>query len=179
LWLVSEGISRGLTTSQATMKATTFYVVIQAMALPWALIFGWILDRIDRLIGLIGAMVIAGVGYGSLGLLKNPLGNEMYVAAALVGIGEMAANISATSLIGKEAPDRGRGAIMGTYSLFGALGIVGIAQLGGHLSDLGFRVGPFMVMSAANAVLLVLATIVFLATRRSAKVAVPAPAASS
>jgi MFS family permease len=171
LWLMSEGISRGLTAAESLKKATIFYVIIQAMAVPWAPIFGWILDRIDRIVGLMGAMVIAGIGYGSLGLLKNPLGNEMYLAAVMVGIGEMAANISATSLIGKEAPDRGRGAIMGTFSLCGALGIIVIAQVGGYVSDLGFRVGPFIVMSIANALLLVLATLVFLSTRRTDTVA--------
>lgn len=176
LWLMGEGISRGLSPAESLKKATIFYVIIQAMAVPWAPIFGWILDRIDRLVGLMCAMVIAGVGYGSLGLLQNPLGSEMYIAAVLVGIGEMAANISATSLIGKEAPDRGRGAIMGTYSLFGALGIVVIAQVGGYVSDLGFRVGPFVVMSVANAMLLVLAALVFMTTRRSAGVITTAAA---
>jgi MFS family permease len=179
LWLMGEGLNRGLTAAESLKKATIFYVIIQAMAVPWAPIFGWILDRIDRIVGLIGAMAIAGIGYGSLGLLKNPLGNEMYIAAVLVGIGEMAANIAATSLIGKEAPDRGRGAIMGTYSLFGALGILVIAQVGGYVSDMGSRVGPFVVMSAANAVLLVMAIITYFATRRSATVGATAPAAGS
>ncbi len=122
LWLVREGMAQGMTVAQATLKATTFYVVIQLFALPWAVIFGIVLDRIDRLVGLAIGMSVAFVGYASLGVLDNPIGNGMYIAAAFVGAGEMAANISATSLIGKEAPERGRGAVLGLFSLFGAVG---------------------------------------------------------
>jgi MFS family permease len=175
LWLVSEGVAQGLSTAEALQKATTFYVIIQAMAVPWAPIFGWILDRIDRVVGLMGAMVIAGVGYFSLSLLDNPLGPRMYAAAALVGMGEMAANIAATSLIGREAPDRGRGSIIGVYSFFGALGILIVAQAGGFLFDRGYKVGPFVFMAGANVLLLVLATVVFAWTRRPAAVATAGP----
>lgn len=130
VWLVQEGIAQGLSTGDAVLKATFFYVIIQAMAVPWAPIFGWLMDRVDRVAGLAGAMLLAGIGYSSLGLLKDPLGPGMYVAAAFVGMGEMAANISATSLIGKEAPDRGRGAVLGLYSLSGAFGIMLVALVG-------------------------------------------------
>ena len=34
LWLVREGLAQGMTTAEATIKATTFYIVIQAFALP-------------------------------------------------------------------------------------------------------------------------------------------------
>lgn len=172
LWLVREGIAQGMTTAEATIKATTFYIVIQAFALPWAVIFGIVLDRIDRLLGLAVGMSVAFVGYASLGLLDNPLGWEMYVAAAFVGAGEMGANISATSLIGKEAPDRGRGAVLGLFSLFGAVGIMVVGLIGGWLFDNWRPVGPFLYMAASNVVMLMLALLTFAMTRR----AVPASA---
>ncbi|MBN8280391.1 MAG: MFS transporter, partial [Gammaproteobacteria bacterium] len=165
LWLVREGMAQGLTPAEATVKATLFYVVIQAFALPWAVVFGIVLDRIDRLKGLMTGMGVAFVGYASLGFLDNPLGVEMYVAAVLVGAGEMAANISATSLIGKEAPDRGRGAVLGLFSLFGAVGIMVVGVVGGWLFDNWKPVGPFLYMAASNAVMVVLAIVVYLATR--------------
>ncbi len=120
LWLVQEGIAQGLTTGEALKKATLFYVIIQAMARA------------------VGADLRLAPGPGRPGgrpgrrhdprrhrLLVarhagEPAGNGMYIAAAFVGMGEMAANISATSLIGKEAPDRGRGAVLGLYSFSGA-----------------------------------------------------------
>lgn len=166
LWLVREGMAQGMTPAEATVKATLFYVVIQAFALPWAAVFGIVLDRIDRLKGLMIGMGVAFVGYASLGLLDDPLSFEMYIAAAFVGAGEMAANISATSLIGKEAPDRGRGAVLGLFSLFGALGIMVVGIVGGWLFDNWKPVGPFLYMAGSNAVMVVLAVLVFLATRR-------------
>jgi len=159
LWLVREGMAQGMTVAEATIKATTFYIVIQAFALPWAVIFGIVLDKIDRLKGLALGMGVAFVGYASLGFLENPLSWEMYIAAAFVGAGEMGANISATSLIGKEAPDRGRGAVLGLFSLFGAFGIMVVGLVGGWLFDNWRPVGPFLYMAGSNAVLVVAALV--------------------
>jgi len=167
LWLVREGLAQGMTTAEATIKATTFYIVIQAFALPWAVIFGVWLDRIDRLKGLVVGMGVACIGYASLGMLDNPLSWEMYVAAAFVGAGEMSSNISATSLIGKEAPDHGRGAVLGLFSLFGAVGIMAVGLAGGWLFDNWRPVGPFLYMAASNG-LLVLIALLMLATRTGA-----------
>ncbi|MFZ1624954.1 MAG: MFS transporter [Gammaproteobacteria bacterium] len=168
LWLVREGMAQGLTVAQATVKATTFYVVIQLFALPWAVIFGIVLDRIDRLIGLAIGMTVAFVGYASLGMLENPLSNAMYIAAAFVGAGEMAANISATSLIGKEAPERGRGAVLGLFSLFGAIGIMVVGVVGGWLFDNWKPVGPFLYMAASNATLFLITLLTMFFTRKTA-----------
>lgn len=172
LWLVREGMAQGMTVAQATIKATTFYVVIQAFALPWAVFFGIVLDKIDRLKGLALGMSVAFVGYASLGLLENPLSWEMYIAAAFVGAGEMGANISATSLIGKEAPDKGRGAVLGLFSLLGAVGIMVVGLVGGWLFDNWRPVGPFLYMAASNLLMVVLALGLLAASRRPV-VAVP------
>ncbi len=165
LWLVREGIEQGLTPAEATVKAVTFYIVIQAFALPWAVVFGIMLDRIDRLKGLAIGMGVAFVGYASLGVLENPLGWGMYVAAAFVGAGEMSSNISATSLIGKEAPDRGRGAVLGLFTLFGAVGIMVVGIVGGWLFDNWKPVGPFLYMAACNFLLMMVALATYFVTR--------------
>ncbi len=109
---------------------------------------------------------MAFVGYASLGLLDNPLDWPMYVAAAFVGAGEMGANISATSLIGKEAPDRGRGAVLGLFSLFGAVGIMVVGLVGGWLFDNWRPVGPFLYMAASNVLMVVAGADRCLATGR-------------
>ena len=75
-------------------------------------------------------MSVAFVGYGSLYFLDNPIGNGMFICAALIGAAEMFANLSATSLIGKEAPERGRGAVLGMWSWCGAFGILVVALVG-------------------------------------------------
>jgi MFS family permease len=154
LWLVREGVARGMMTADALMQATLIYVIIQGSALPWAAVLGFVFDRMDRVIGLALAMIIAAVGYGSFGWLENPLGGWMYACAALVGMGEMAAVLAATSLIGKESPDEGRGAVMGVFSLCGAFGIGATGVFGGLLFDHWRPVGPFLLVAGANVVLL-------------------------
>jgi MFS family permease len=100
-------------------------------------------------------------------MLENPLSNGMYIAAAFVGAGEMSSNISATSLIGKEAPERGRGAVLGLFSLFGAVGIMVVGIVGGWLFDNWRPVGPFLYMAGSNALMVLAAVLVFVATRRA------------
>lgn len=168
LWLTQTGVEAGLTTGAASQKALTFYIVIQAFALPAAPVMGWLLDRIDRVIGLAIAMAIAGAGYFSLWFVPDPLGPYMYGAAALIGVGEMSANLSATSLIGREAPERGRGAVLGMWSWFGAAGILAIALVGGWLFDNVSKIGPFMFIAAANVALLLWAMLLL---RRSSRAA--------
>lgn len=173
LWLTQEGIRQGLPTADAAKTALTFYLVVQGTTLPWAPIAGYILDRIDRLYGLAIAMFIAGVGYGSLWFIDNPIGNGMYICAALIGMGEMTANLAATSLIGKEAPERGRGAVLGMWSFSGALGILMVAIVGGYLFDNVSQVGPFMFVAAAN--LLLLCWSIYLILSRTDDKASPEP----
>jgi len=168
LWLTHAGVEAGLSTAAASQKALTFYIVIQAFALPAAPVFGWLLDRIDRVVGLAIAMAIAGVGYFSLWLVPDPLGPFMFGAAALIGVGEMSANLSATSLIGQEAPERGRGAVLGMWSWFGAAGILCIALIGGWLFDNVSKIGPFMFIASANILLLCWALLMLLRARKAA-----------
>lgn len=155
LWLYQVGVDQGLAPAEAQAKAGAFYIVVQIFALPGAPIAGFVLDRIDRVKGLVVAMSIAATGYFSLWLVDDPLGNQMYVAAGLVGLGEIFANLSATSLIGKEAPERGRGAVLGMWSWCGALGILIVALVGGYLFDNVSQVGPFLFVCSANLALLI------------------------
>jgi MFS family permease len=159
-WLFLEGRDRGMTATEAMSGGFTFYIVVQAAALVAAPVIGIMLDRMDRVIGLIIAMVLAGAGYLSLAFVGDPLGKEMYFAAILIGFGEIAANLSALSLVGKEAPPKGRGAVIGMFSLCGAIGILLVAKIGGMLFDQVSHIGPFILVGFANLVVLVLAVVV-------------------
>ena len=101
--------------------------------------------------------------------MSDPLGVGMYFVAALVGMGEMSANLSSLTLIGSEAPVKGRGAVIGLFSLFGAIGILCVAKIGGILFGSN-PVGPFMLVASANFVVLVLA-LAMLAWARKKKAA--------
>ncbi len=166
LWLFQVGVDQGLTTAEATSRAGLFYAFVQAVSLPVAPFAGWLLDRIDRVLGIAIAMALAFVSYSSLYFLENPLGNAMWICAALIGAAEMFANLSATSLIGKEAPERGRGAVLGMWSWCGAFGILVVAFVGGYLFDNVSQVGPFIFVAFANVALLIWALL--LLARRGA-----------
>jgi MFS family permease len=167
LWLTQAGIEAGMTTGEAAGQAIKFYILIQVFALCWLPVMGYLLDRIDRVLGLALAMVLAGAGYFSLGLITDPFGTQMYFAAILVGMGEMSANISSLTLIGSEAPVKGRGAVIGLFSLFGAIGILIVAKLGGYLFGAVSQIAPFILVASANVVLLVLAILVYLYSRNN------------
>jgi len=57
-------------------------------------------------------------------------------------------------------PTKGRGAVIGMFSLFGAVGILLVAKLGGTFFVEVSRVGPFKLIGIANFVVLLLAVVV-------------------
>jgi len=160
LWLTQQGIAAGMSTSEASTLALKFYIFIQAFALLWLPFLGYLLDRIDRVAGLALAMVLGGGGYFSLYFLEDPLGVQMYLAALLVGMGEISANLASLTLIGSEAPVKGRGAVIGLFSLCGAIGILLVAKIGGTLSGIYGPVAPFVLVASANATVLLLSLLV-------------------
>jgi MFS family permease len=161
LWVTQEGVNAGMTTAEATSKGIFFYILIQMFALCWLPVLGYILDRVDRVLGVAMAMVLAGAGYFSLFYFADPFGTSMYYAAVLVGMGEISANLATLTLIGSEAPVKGRGAIIGLFSLCGAIGILLIAKFGGMLSGVYGPVAPFALVAVANVVVLVLCILVY------------------
>ena len=160
LWLTQEGVKSGMTTADASARGIFFYILIQLFALCWLPVLGFILDRIDRVAGVALAMILAGGGYFSLFFFADPLGNSMYFCAVLVGMGEISANLATLTLIGTEAPVKGRGAVIGLFSLFGAIGILLIAKVGGYLSGIYGPAAPFILVAAANMIVLVLCILV-------------------
>jgi MFS family permease len=160
LWVTQEGVNAGMTTADASSRGLLLYILIQLFALCWLPVLGFILDRVDRVAGVALAMVLAGGGYFSLFFFADPLGNSMYFAAVLVGMGEISANLATLTLIGSEAPVKGRGAVIGLFSLCGAIGILLIAKFGGMLSGVYGPVAPFLLVAVANVVVLVLCLVV-------------------
>jgi len=169
LWLTQQGLAAGLEPNDANGYALKFYIIIQVFALCWLPAMGYILDRFDRVAGVCVAMVLAGIGYSSLYVMDDPLGPQMWLVAILVGMGEMSANLASLTLIGTEAPVKGRGAVIGMFSLCGAVGILFIAKVGGILSGMYGTIAPFLLVAAANLAVLVLALIVYWLTRGERK----------
>jgi hypothetical protein len=71
-------------------------------------------------------------------------------------------------LIGQEAPARIRGAVMGTFSLMGAAGMLTIVFIGGQVFDQVGRTAPFLLMALINGAVFLGAVGVRSADRRQA-----------
>ena len=91
----------------------------------------------------------------------------MYIGVGLLGLGEIFANISAISLIGSVAPAKARGAVIGGFSFFGAVGIFLVAGIGGQIFDSISPTAPFTMVGIANLVLLMLALLLLFLERRN------------
>ena len=156
LWMTQTGIAAGMDTAKAVSMAGMYFGIIQAVALVSAPFLGVAIDRLNRVTAMALALLLAAVGYGSLALISDPLGTAMIPAAIFLGLGQMAVMLASQTLIGQEAPQEQRGAVMGMYSLCGALGIMFITKVGGEVFDL-WKPGPFAIVAVANLLLFLVA----------------------
>jgi MFS family permease len=157
LWVTQSSLSAGLSATDALVQSGKLFGVIQIAALVFMPILGTITDRLDRATGLAIATAVAAGGYLWTGSLTDLTGTEALFATALLGMGQAGVILTATALMGKEAPKDAMGAVSGVFSLFAALGILLATKSGGWLFDVWRPGAPFIVMGVANAVVLVLA----------------------
>ena len=155
LWLNQAGLLTGMTVDEASKNAGMFFAMVMGAALLWAPVSGWLNDRLNRVSAMALAMLICAVGYGSMGLLPDPLGGWMYPAGVLLGLGQMSAITASQTLIGQEAPKEQRGAVIGVFSFFGAAGVMFITFAGGRLYDAIDPSAPFVLIGIVNAMLFV------------------------
>ncbi len=164
-WLTIVGAGNGMTTAEAQAAGRVFFVVTQLAATLWAVVVILFVDRIDRTLAVALAMMLAAVAYLTVGLTPDPLSPAMYFAAILLGIGEMSGILASQSLVGQVSADRGRGAVIGVFSMFGAAGILSITFIGGRLFDSWRPSAPYIVMGVADAVLAAVALVIYFRTR--------------
>ena len=140
--------------------------VIQASALCGARSMGTMLDRIDRVTGVIIAFTLSAVGYTLFGLTEDPFSSGIVRPAIVLGMGETSTIIAGNALIGQSAPAQIRGTVLGTYALAGATGILIATALGGRLFDQWMPGGPFVLMGVINSIVLLAAVVVRIRTGR-------------
>ena len=155
LWILQRGNELGLTAAESMVKAGMLFGLSQAVGLLWSFPIGWIMDRLHRMTAMCVAFGLAALGYLALGMIDDPfVGSAILIACVLAGMGEASAMTAGGVLIGQEAPALSRGAVLGTYSLMGAAGIMVLTFTGGLLFDHVGRTAPFTMMGCINLVIL-------------------------
>lgn len=159
LWVVQFGSDQGMPTGQSLARAGMLFGIVQTSALLWAAFMGVISDRFDRMTGLCIALFLATVGYSLIGLIEDPLGRSMIPAALLLGIGEISVLIASGAVLGQEAQEETRGAVVGVFGLLGGAGILFATFVGGLVFDGLGRTAPFVMMGILNFLLLAVALV--------------------
>ncbi len=154
LWTQQAAEDMGLGMADGYKRGGMLVGVIQGAALLWAMVMGYILDKVNRVTGVIVAFTLAAVGYGSFGLMQDPFSNAILLPAILLGMGESSTIIAGNALIGQSAPAAVRGAVLGSFALCGALGILIATSLGGRVFDWFAPGAPFLQMGVINALVL-------------------------
>jgi MFS family permease len=152
LWAIQAGQIEGLPLEEAIRKAATFIIIIQGSSLFWAPVWGFVLDRWDRLSAVCVALLIASIAYFWVGFSPSPIVAAFIPAAILLGIGEFSAIMSGAALIGQSAPEDIRGSVLGLFNFCGSIGILCITVIGGVVFDAWMPGAPFVVVGALNLV---------------------------
>ena len=164
LWSVQAGTAAGLEASEALKQGTVVFAVSQSVAMLWAPVMGFVMDRLNRVTALAVAMVLAAGGYLGTALLDSPLEPLGLPIFMVLAVGQVSALMTSQGLVGQEAPVRERGAVIGMFSLFGAIGVLFATAIGGRLFDGWAPYAPFVIMGIANLGLLVAAIYVRLSS---------------
>lgn len=145
LWATNYGTTAaGMVRADALAKAGALVGMAQGMALLGAPLFGVLADKVDRVRALAVALAASALGYGSTFFVDNPFGGLMIFSAIFIGLGEVGCIITSGVLISERSPEASRGAIIGTFNLAGAVGILVASVAGGWLFDHWRAPGPFV-----------------------------------
>ncbi|WGL16825.1 MFS transporter [Microbulbifer bruguierae] len=149
LWVTNYGTSElGMNRADALARAGMIVGIAQGCALLGAPVFGILADKINRIVALRIALLVSAIGYGSTLFIHDPFSPAMILCAVLIGLGEISCIITSGVLINQQAPERQRGAVIGFFTLSGAVGILVASVIGGYLFDTWRPSGPFVFFSA-------------------------------
>ncbi|MBM4196920.1 MAG: MFS transporter [Gammaproteobacteria bacterium] len=160
LWGTIAGREAGMDTADSVRQGVLLFVMAQGAAALWSYFMGLITDRCNRVTAMMVGAALGAAGFLSMWLVENPLDRASLPLFWLLGIGQISCFHAAQALIGQEAPVKERGAVIGMFGLFGALGIAIATYVGGIAFDQWMRAGPFVIVGLANLVILLLALLV-------------------
>jgi len=169
LWAIQSGREQELTTAEAMARFGTIMAMMYVVSFFSAPLFGWFIDKVDRMTAMCTALVVASVGYLSMYLLTSPIDYAMIPLLTVLTLGTGFMVKAQNALIGQEAPVKQRGSVIATAQIFGALGILFFTALGGRLFDAWGPWAPFAAVGVYQAVLLVVALVVRARTAPAAR----------
>ena len=160
LWGTRAGLDQGMDNAEAIRNGTLLFVMATVAAGLWSPFIGIIIDRFNRVTSMGIGAGLAAIGFSAMGFVDDPLARGAIPFVMLLGVGQVSCFACAQALVGQEAPVQERGAVVGMFGLSGAAGIIIAMAVGGWLFDNWRYAGPFVMIGAANAVILALAVIV-------------------
>lgn len=134
----------GMTTADALQKAGGVLAISYGASLLAAPFFGILADKISRVNALCVTLFISGCGYTSTFFLSDPFGMPMITALIFIGMAESGCIITSGVLVAEQTPAKIRGAVIGVFSLSGAVGILVASIVGGQLFDKWLYAGPLV-----------------------------------
>jgi MFS family permease len=160
LWALAAAADAGLTSAEALARTGQLVGILSLIGMVWVVVFGWILDRVNRVTGLAIAMGLAGAGYSSMWLVSSPLDFSYLPWFILLALGQTSAICASVTLVGQEAKPAERGAIIAMNGFFGAIGILIAFAVGGRLYDIYGPAAPFVMVGLFQVILFVAAVVV-------------------
>jgi MFS family permease len=139
LWGTTAAFAKGMGATQAIAQGGRVFGTASLAALLWLPVIGIVLDRVNRVTGVIICMTIACIGYMSTILIDDVLSISALPLLLLLGMGQISAFAGAQTLIAKEAQPATRGSVIGMFNICGAAGILISTAVGGVLFD---QIGP-------------------------------------
>ncbi|AOS98302.1 putative nitrate transporter NarT [Microbulbifer aggregans] len=168
LWVTNYGTTEmGMSRADALARAGMIVGIAQGCALLAAPLFGILADKITRVRALSIALLVSAVGYGSTFFIHDPFATGMIICAALIGLGEIGCIITSGVLVAQQAPPSHRGAVIGFFTLSGAVGILVASVIGGYLFDAWRASGPFVFFSGVALLVLIWAIVLERRTTRT------------
>jgi MFS family permease len=146
LWAVTAGAGIDMTPAQSMGKAGQLMGILSIVGMIWVVIFGWILDRVNRVTGLAIAMALGGVGYTLMWIVPSPLDFSYLPAFLILSVGQTSVICASITLVGQEAMPGERGAVVAMNGFFGAIGIMLAFVIGGRLFDAFGPAAPFVMV---------------------------------
>jgi MFS family permease len=143
-------IESGVSPTDAIDKARIPYIVANSAGLLFAIFFGLMLDKVNRVTAGVIAMFVAGVGYIAGGFVGDPRSSSIMTVAVLLGLGQICAIIASQTVLGQEAPKDVRGAVFGLASIAASLGILFTTAVGGWMYDKVSQGAPFFLIGSVN-----------------------------